>query len=386
MNREELLTQMDSARVLNALADGVYVTDRERRIVYWSKGAERIMGWTPEEVVGRACHENILVHKDKDDHCLCGREFCPLYRAMETGRFADVPIILFARTKAGYRIPLQVTVAPIKDDDGAVIGGVEVFRDAGNFLRDLQQARSIQNNAMCSQLPADDRVRFIIHHVPMEYVGGDFYRIEAIDDDRYGIIIADVMGHGIAASLYTMHLRALWEQHRELMLDPRTFFQMLNFGLKDLVGQDHYFATAFYGVLNAKTGEFKYTGAGHPAPFLWRASENAHVEPLRTDGLPIGLMKEFQYENCETQLCPGDTLLLYSDGAAEVTNSEGVQLGEDGLMEIAHWMNLAPRSDSLEKLETELLRYSNFVRLPDDLTLMLVHFQGNGHSDQPAME
>ncbi|MCB2156747.1 SpoIIE family protein phosphatase [bacterium] len=377
MHGEDLLAQVDSNRVLNALADGVYVTDRDRRIIFWSKGAERITGWTPEEVVGRACHENILVHKDKDDHCLCGQEFCPLYRAMESGCFSDVPIILFARTKAGYRIPLQVTVAPIHDDAGEVIGGVEVFREAGTFLRDLQQARLIQDNAMRSQLPVDERVRFLIHHVPMEYVGGDFYRIEQIDEDRYGMILADVMGHGVAASLYTMHLRALWEQHRDLMPDPRTFFQRLNFGLKELVGEDHYFATAFYGVLNVATGELKYVGAGHPAPFLWRAAEDGHIEPLRTDGLPIGLLREFQYENHEMQLEHGDSLLLYSDGAAEVSNRDGVPLGEDGLMEIARWMNLKPRSDALEKLEAELLHYSNFVRLPDDLTLMLVHWNGS---------
>ena len=81
---ENLLTL--SSVILDSLGDGVYVCDRERTIVYWSKSAERITGWTRQDVVGRQCLDDVLNHVDKDGHRLCGKEFCPLHRAMVTQR------------------------------------------------------------------------------------------------------------------------------------------------------------------------------------------------------------------------------------------------------------------------------------------------------------
>ena len=90
--------------ILDSLGDGVYVCDRDRRIVYWSKSAERITGWVPEDVIGRRCLDDVLCHTDKDNHQLCGEEFCPLHRSMVTGTTSNVPLIVFARGKGpGFR-------------------------------------------------------------------------------------------------------------------------------------------------------------------------------------------------------------------------------------------------------------------------------------------
>lgn len=119
--------------------------DRNRRIVYWSKSSERITGWRSEDVLGRACHENILCHEDKDGHRLCGKEYCPLHRTMITGVTSTTPIIVFARAKDGHRIPMQVTTAPLYDAVGEVIGGIETFRDVSPMLEDLERAKLIQS-------------------------------------------------------------------------------------------------------------------------------------------------------------------------------------------------------------------------------------------------
>jgi PAS domain-containing protein len=70
--------------LLNSLADGLYVTDLDRRILFWNSAAERITGWAAQEVVGRTCFDNILCHVDKDGHALCGQEYCPLPRSIVT--------------------------------------------------------------------------------------------------------------------------------------------------------------------------------------------------------------------------------------------------------------------------------------------------------------
>ena len=74
-----------SSLILDSLNDGVYVCDKDRRIVYWSKSAEKITGWESNDVVGRRCLDDVLCHIDKDNHPLCGEEFCPLHRSMITG-------------------------------------------------------------------------------------------------------------------------------------------------------------------------------------------------------------------------------------------------------------------------------------------------------------
>ena len=88
----------DPRLVLDSLNDGVYVVDRDRTILYWGKSAERITGWKGSDVLGKRCHDDILCHIDKDGRRLCGEEYCPLHRAMLTGRGSASPIIVFAQT------------------------------------------------------------------------------------------------------------------------------------------------------------------------------------------------------------------------------------------------------------------------------------------------
>lgn len=206
--------------ILDSLSDGVYVCDKDRRIVYWSKSAERITGWTSQDVVGRRCLEDVLCHIDKDGHRLCGEEFCPLHRAMVTGTSSNVPLIVFAQSKDGRRIPSQVSVAPIRDAAGEVVGGVETFRDVSAVLADLERAKRIQTLSLEEDLPEDPRIRFSTCYSPHDIVSGDFFAIRPLNADQYGLLLADAMGHGVAAALHTMHLSSLWGRFHHLLASP----------------------------------------------------------------------------------------------------------------------------------------------------------------------
>jgi len=116
-------------RVLNYLNTGVYLTDKQRRIILWNRKAEEITGYRAEEVMGRACHDDVLSHISKDGKKLCSRELCPLYRSIETGVASDEPVVVYARNHDGKRIAVSVSVAPLQDDSGNIIGGIEIFRD-----------------------------------------------------------------------------------------------------------------------------------------------------------------------------------------------------------------------------------------------------------------
>lgn len=112
--------------ILDSIFDGVYITDRRRRIVFWNKGAERLTGFSPQEVQGRWCGDNLLNHIDAEGNLLCtGR--CPLENTIETGEPAQAKV--YPRAKDGTRFPVYTHIGAIKDSDGRPIAGIEVFRD-----------------------------------------------------------------------------------------------------------------------------------------------------------------------------------------------------------------------------------------------------------------
>lgn len=131
--------------ILDNLFDGVYFVDRERRITFWSKTAEKMTGYEAREVVGRRCADNILVHVDGDGTNLC-EGLCPLARTMEDGepREADV----FLHHRKGHRMPVSVRVAPIRDADGRITGGVEVFSDNSRRLAEVQELDRLKRLAL----------------------------------------------------------------------------------------------------------------------------------------------------------------------------------------------------------------------------------------------
>lgn len=356
--------------ILDALPDGAYITDRDRLILFWNRAAEQITGWKREEVIGKHCRDNILVHVDKDGRALCGRETCPLHRSIVTERKSEYPLLIFARRADGSRVPVEASVAPLRDRSGTVVGGIEVFRDMSAAINDLNTARLIQRNTLQSPLPADPRVTFATHYVPHDLVGGDFFRIEPIDADRYAVLVADVTGHGVAAALYSMQIRSLWEDHRDEVGDPARFMAALNARLHTLARPNDYFATGVHAVVNAATGRVTYVRAGHEAPLLVRA--DGSVTKLNQRGAGLGLLPDTKYEAAEFDLQLGESLLLYTDGAVEINNADGLELGVDGLMKLVGAGGLNGGGRFLARLDEALLNFSNSIRLPDDLTLVCV--------------
>lgn len=366
---ENLLTL--SSVILDSLGDGVYVCDRERTIVYWSKSAERITGWTRQDVVGRQCLDDVLNHVDKDGHRLCGKEFCPLHRAMVTQSSSNVPLIVFAQAKDGRRIPMHVSVAPICDARGVVVGGVETFRDVSAMLADLERARRIQTLALEQDLPTDPRVKFTTLYTPHDIVGGDYVGVRQLSPDQYGFMVADAMGHGVAAALHTMHLSSLWNRFCDLVANPPKFAEMVNLELAKVV-KDESFATAICGVVDANARTLRFCAAGGPPVIVFHA--DGRQERLESSGFPFGMLEDSSYEQCEGAFAPGDCLLVCSDGAFEIHNADGTLLGIDGLIGILEHLGYPKSPLTKEALEEELLRFSNAIRLGDDITVLEVRF------------
>jgi PAS domain S-box-containing protein/diguanylate cyclase (GGDEF)-like protein len=117
--------------ILEDLPIGVYLVDRERRIVLWNDRCARITGHPPHEVIGRCCADELLMHCDGSNGVMCGMA-CPLLETMHDGhpREAD----LFLRHKDGQRVPVRVRAVPVRDDTGAIIGACECFDERALVL------------------------------------------------------------------------------------------------------------------------------------------------------------------------------------------------------------------------------------------------------------
>lgn len=369
MASDELLTAADV--ILDSLGDGVYVCDRDRRIVFWNKAAERLTGWGAGDVVGRRCLDEILCHIDKDGRRLCGEEFCPLYRSMVTGSTSTVGMIVFAQGKSGNRIPMQVSVAPIRNPAGEIVGGVETFRDVSSMLADLERAKRIQALSLETASFEDPRVRFSTHYAPHDLVGGDFYAIQQLDADHYGFLLADVMGHGVAAALHTMHLSSLWNRHVRLLADPVAFARTVNRELAEVVKGES-FATALCGTIDAGQRTLRAVSAGGPPGLAMRA--DGSVEEVGAPGLPLGMIDDADYEELRARFAQGDCLLVFSDGAVEVCDAQGRILGAEGLAGVLRDFGYPAREFQIGLVEERLLQYSNDLRLTDDLTFIEVRF------------
>ncbi len=357
--------------ILDSLNDGVYVCDRDRRIVYWNRSAERITGWTRNDVMGRQCLDSLLCHVDKDGRSLCGEEFCPLHRSMVSGTASTVPLIVFAQTREGERVPMQVSVAPIRDEHGQVIGGVETFRDVSETLADLQRAQKIQTLSLGSLVSDDPRIRVQACYTPHDIVGGDYYGFRRLDPDRYGFFLADAMGHGIAAALHTMHLSSLWERHSSLVARPAEFAALVNNELAKVV-KDESFATAVCGVVDVQQRTLTFANAGGPPVAILRKGGSAEV--VKSSGFMLGMMADASFEDVTVTFGPGEGFLLFTDGAVEITNAADVSLGVAGFLRLLRGLGYPESGLDETAVAEELLKYSNAIRLADDVTIVDVRF------------
>ena len=144
--------------LLDSLSDGVYFVDELRRIVYWSGGAERITGYSRQQVLGKCCADNLLMHVNSAGDLLC-LTACPLANTIADGqpREADV----FLHHADGHRLPVSVRTSPVRDQDGRIVGAIEAFNNNASRLTALQQLEEWQRAALLDPLTSVANRRYL---------------------------------------------------------------------------------------------------------------------------------------------------------------------------------------------------------------------------------
>jgi diguanylate cyclase (GGDEF)-like protein/PAS domain S-box-containing protein len=188
-------TDMFFRDLLDNLYDGIYFVDRERKITYWNKGAERITGYPQERVLGSYCHNNLLQHVTENGAELCFNG-CPLQATMNDGRPHEAGIYL--RHADGFRIPVQVRTSPIHDEKGEIIGAVEVFSNNQTLMRMKRRVSRLEQTVIydpLTQIGNRKHIEVKINSALQEYRHMRFpFGLLFIDIDHFKYI-NDTFGH-----------------------------------------------------------------------------------------------------------------------------------------------------------------------------------------------
>lgn len=171
------------ATLLDNLYDGVYFVDRERRITFWNKAAERITGFTRAEVLGKRCADNLLRHVDERGNSLC-EGACPLSHTLGDGQPRSASV--FLHHKNGHRLPVAVGVNPITDNRQKIIGAVEIFRDNSTTVAALEHLKELEDLAYL------DALTRIANRTYLEnFIVGKFNELRRLGWS-FGVIFVDV--------------------------------------------------------------------------------------------------------------------------------------------------------------------------------------------------
>jgi serine phosphatase RsbU (regulator of sigma subunit)/pSer/pThr/pTyr-binding forkhead associated (FHA) protein len=244
----------------------------------------------------------------------------------------------------------------------------EVERTEQLMAKELQQAAEIQRGLLPTASPKVSGFDIAGHNQACRTVGGDYYDYLTFPDGRVGMIVADVAGKGMPASLLMSSLQARVQVLFEEADGLAGKVAKLNRIVKSNCPGNR-FITFFIGVLDPSTGELAYCNAGHNPPLLVRAS--GEVESLPAGGLILGILPLAAYDEGRCRLEPGDTVVLYSDGVTEAATSSGEDYGETRLAAVVRNNPALPVSDLLQSILKDVDVFTSGAPPADDITVVV---------------
>ncbi len=234
---------------------------------------------------------------------------------------------------------------------------------------ELTLAKQIQTGLLPKKLPALKSFDFAAYIEPSRQVGGDFYDFIPIRDGRLGIVIADASGKGVPAALLIARMQVVFQTEARLGKGVHEIMTSVNRFISESTSPDR-FATCFYAELDEHTCKLHYCNAGHNYPLV--VSSGGEVVSLIKGGLLLGAFGDSAYESAVVELCPGDTLILYTDGMTEMMDSAEREYGEARLIEQARLLRKEPVDTICAGLIEAVKQYASGPNEIDDMTLVVM--------------
>jgi serine phosphatase RsbU (regulator of sigma subunit)/anti-anti-sigma regulatory factor len=267
----------------------------------------------------------------------------------------------------------------------------KLVRQDGILKADLGRAQRMQQGLLPRNLPAIGTMDFFGFYQPCQQLGGDFFDLFPLGNDKIAVYIADVAGHGVRSALVTVILHQLIQTQRLLhpdngcLADPAQALAFLNQGLVAEPFDEPVHVTMGYAVINVVTGEVSYGSAGHPSPLVIR--QQGKADTLTAKGPGLGIETNPSFEVANSALDEGDFVLMYSDGLTECRDQNKSELTVDGLTTWAMSMQRPSAYDLGNEIEKRLFGFRNGIAPDDDITyVVLRRTQDNLGEKKPKRE
>lgn len=246
---------------------------------------------------------------------------------------------------------------------------LEEERAAQAIREELQTAANIQLRLLPESSPAIPGFEISGKSIPARQVGGDYFDYIELEGGEWGVAIGDISGKGVPASLLMANLQATIRSHAHLQIQCNDCVRSCNRLLFRSTRTDR-FATLFYCRLDPGTGRLTYCNAGHEKPFV---IDNAgELKTLGTNGIPVGMLDDFNYEQGRLQLSSGDCLVMYSDGVTDMQDLQENFFGLERLVDLVRGARGLAAADIVDRITSEVISHARGVDPLDDVTLVIL--------------
>jgi phosphoserine phosphatase RsbU/P len=235
----------------------------------------------------------------------------------------------------------------------------------------LQVARKIQYSILPTRIPQMEGYDIGALMKPAQAVGGDFFGVYRLDEQHMALIVGDVSDKGMPAAIFMAQSHALLRASIESGANTTMALERVNALLREMNAQG-LFVTVIYGTLNSSSGEFRYTRAGHESPLLLDSQGKISC-PEPGPGMMLGLFDYPILEERSLIIPAGGFMLLYSDGAEDNQNIDGIRFGNENLNQIVEQFGIvSPAQQTCEAIYDTLVNFQQGAPQFDDVTLLAV--------------
>ena len=240
-----------------------------------------------------------------------------------------------------------------------------------SLQKELDVANKMQKSILPTRFPRRDDYEVFAHMEPARNVGGDFYDVINLANDRIGLCIADVSDKGVPAALFMMSSRTLLKGASIGCDNPGDVLKEVNDLLRE-TNETEMFVTLLYGIYDPASGDFIYANGGHNEPLLVRPDGSSTLIP-RTGGIILGVMGGMDFDHNTVRLEPGDTLFLYTDGVSEAMNVGAEEFGMERLGQL--FVNRPPTDakETTMAVFKAVHAFAGEIPQSDDITCLTLH-------------